>query len=114
MLAADLLARPLPHQRWKQVADNHDVLVRELRTRLPTWRIDPVDGGLNLWCHLTARNSEQLVRAAGSRGLLLASGHVFSPNGHGWGARLRLPFTARSDDLVRAAGILAEVAGEHP
>ncbi|SFG12636.1 DNA-binding transcriptional regulator, MocR family, contains an aminotransferase domain [Actinopolymorpha cephalotaxi] len=113
VLAADLLARPLPHQRWKRVADNHDLLLRELRTRLRTWRIDPVDGGLNLWCRLPAPKSEQLVRAAGSRGLLLATGHVFSPGGHGWGARLRLPFTAHSDDLVRAAGILAEVAGEH-
>jgi DNA-binding transcriptional MocR family regulator len=113
VLAADLLSRDLARERWTQVADNHDALLRELQTRLPTWRVDPVDGGLNLWCQLPTRNSEQLVRAAAGRGVLLASGHVFSPSGHGWGARLRLPFTARSADLIRAATILAEVADDH-
>lgn len=95
------------------MADNHDALLQELHTRLPTWQVDPVDGGLNLWCHLPVRNSDQLVRAAETRGLLLASGHVFSSTGHGWGARLRLPFTARPDDLRRAVAILAEVADDH-
>lgn len=114
VLAADLLGRPLPQHRWKQVAGHHDVLLHELHTHLPSWRVDPVDGGLNLWCRLPARSSEQLVRAAASRGVLLASGHVFSPTGHGWGARLRLPFTARSDDLVRAVRILAEAVDELP
>ena len=112
VLAADLLMRDLPPQRWTQLADSHDTLLHELHTRLPTWRVEPVDGGLNVWCRLPSRNSEQLVRAAARRGVLLASGHVFSPTGHGWGARLRLPFTAAAHDLVRAVTILAEVADE--
>lgn len=110
VLAADLLSRDLPPQRWSQLAGNHDTLLHELHTRLPDWQAETVDGGLNVWCRLPSRNSEHLVRAAARRGVLLASGHVFSSTGHGWGARLRLPFTAPPHELIRAATILAEVA----
>lgn len=109
VLAAHLLRQPLPQHRWNDVATKHDLLLTELRNHLPSWHIPAADGGLNLWCHLPTETCEQVVTAAAAQGLLLASGHVFSSAGYGWGARLRLPFTARSKHLRQAVAILTDI-----
>ncbi|WP_338892966.1 PLP-dependent aminotransferase family protein [Rhodococcus sovatensis] len=96
-----------------------DLLVSHMRAELPDWDFRIPDGGLSLWCSLPDGTSTQdVVRRAASRNLLLAAGTRFG-TGYAFDDKLRVPFTRPSGELGRAVRILAETssgaAGEgHP
>lgn len=108
-VAVELLGR-MPEiiaQRASHLRAGRDALAAALGELLPEWRVPPVAGGVSFWVELDAPLSAPLVMAARSRGLYLSAGARFAVEG-GHDRHLRVPFTAPADELVRAAGILAE------
>lgn len=94
-------------QRSELLRSGRDAAVAALREELPSWDVPDVHGGVSLWIELGAPLSSALVMEARSRGLLLTAGPRFSAEG-GHERHLRVPFTAPPDEMVRAAGVLAE------
>lgn len=82
---------------------------RTLVSALPHWQWTPPDGGLSLWCTGLRTPAEQLVRRAADRGIALRPGALFSPTGTGWPHALRIPLTARPDELQFALETLADL-----
>ncbi|RBY84160.1 PLP-dependent aminotransferase family protein [Blastococcus sp. TF02A-30] len=97
--------------------ERRDVLVDELRRRLPAWSVPLPAGGLVLWCRLPSARSRALVAAAEPLGLRLAAGPLFG-TGHALDDRLRLPWSQPPDVLRRAVELLvaadAAVGGGAP
>ncbi len=94
-------------QRSELLRAGRDALVQALRERLPSWDLPDVHGGVSLWIELGAPLSSALVIEARSRGVLLSAGPRFSVDG-GHERHLRVPFTAPAEEMVRAAGVLAD------
>jgi DNA-binding transcriptional MocR family regulator len=90
----------------RQLRERRDVLVGELRSRLPAWQVPEPAGGLVLWCGLPSARSRALVAAAERHGLRLAPGPLFG-TGHALDDRLRLPYSQPPDTLRAAVGLLA-------
>jgi DNA-binding transcriptional MocR family regulator len=101
----DGLDAALDEQR-QLLRDRRAVLVGELRSQLPDWRVTEPAGGLVLWCGLPSPRSRALVTAAERHGLRLASGPLFG-TGHALDDRLRLPYTHSPDVLRNAVTLLA-------
>ncbi|GAA1847511.1 PLP-dependent aminotransferase family protein [Microbacterium koreense] len=103
----------LPHlddiiaQRSAFLRAGREASVRALRAALPEWRVPQPNGGVSLWVELDAPLSSALVMDVRSRGLLLSAGPRFSVAG-GHDRHLRVPFTAATDDLLRAVDTLQE------
>jgi DNA-binding transcriptional MocR family regulator len=95
-------------QRAQLLREGRDAVTAELRARLPQWQVPDVDGGVALWVELDAPLSSGLVMAARGEGLYLSAGSRFAVEG-GYDRHLRVPFTAPSQTLVRAASILDRV-----
>ena len=87
----------------QQLRERRAVLVAELRSRLPAWRVPEPAGGLVLWCGLPSARSRALVAAAEAHGLRLAAGPLFG-TGHALDDRLRLPYTHPPDVLRTPVG----------
>lgn len=104
-LFADFAA--IASQRSALLRAGRDAVTDALGARLPDWRIPHAPGGVSLWIELDAPLSSALVMDVRSRGVLLSAGPRFSVDG-GHDRHLRVPFTAPPDDMVRAAGLLAE------
>lgn len=105
------LLRRMPEvlaQRALLLREGRDALVDALNAAVPAWNVPDVAGGVSVWVELDAPLSSGLVMAARSRGLHLSAGPRFSPDG-GHERHLRIPFTARPDDLRRATAILGDV-----
>jgi DNA-binding transcriptional MocR family regulator len=90
----------------QQLRCRRAVLIGELRSRLPAWRVPEPAGGLVLWCGLPSSRSRALVAAAERQGLRLASGPLFG-TGHALDDRLRLPYTHPPEVLRTAVALLA-------
>ena len=58
-----------------------DVLVRELRTRLPSWRFAEPAGGLSVWASLPTGSAEELAQIALRHGVAISAGTASSPHG---------------------------------
>lgn len=97
-------------QRSHLLRQGRDAATQAIREVLPSWRVPDAHGGVSLWIELDAPLSSALVMDVRSRGLLLSAGPRFSVEG-GHDRHLRVPFTASPEELVRAAGILAESWG---
>lgn len=90
----------------QQLRERRAVLLGELRSRLPAWRVPEPAGGLVLWCGLPSPRSRALVAAAEGHGLRLAPGPLFG-TGHALDDRLRLPYTHAPEVLRAAVALLA-------
>ncbi len=94
-------------QRSQLLRSGRDAVVEALRPALPSWGVPDVRGGVSLWIELDAPLSSALVMEARSRGVLLSAGPRFSVEG-GHERHLRVPFTSPPEEMVRAAGVLAD------
>lgn len=93
-------------RRW--LRSQRDVLVAGMRAELPEWTFRVPDGGLSLWCALPdGLSSQDVVRRAATRDLLLAAGTRFG-TGYAFDDRIRLPFTRPADELTAAVRVLAD------
>ncbi len=90
-----------------RLREQRDALAAALRERLPAWTFTPPSGGLAMWCTLPRPVAVPLAAEAERRGVVLAPGPLFAPQG-GYAAHVRIPFTRPTDELVRAVGLLAE------
>ncbi len=99
--------------RREQLADSRAALVSALATQLPSWRFRVPAGGLSLWCELPRPVSTALTTAARERGLQLAPGPLFAPEG-GLERYLRLPFTQSPETMTEAVRRLAAAWAEIP
>ncbi len=108
-IATSLLARfdDIVQQRSQLLRTGRDALVEALHASVPSWAVPDVHGGVSLWMELGAPLSSALVMQARTRGLLLTAGPRFSVEG-GHDRHLRVPFTAPPEELIVAAGVLAE------
>ncbi len=94
--------------RRRQLEESRTALVAAIATRLPSWRYRVPAGGLSLWCELPRPASSALAAAASARGVRLAPGPVFAPEG-GLERFVRVPFTRPAEELTQAVDRLAEV-----
>jgi len=94
-------------QRADLLRRGRDALAGALRDRLPEWEVPDVEGGVALWVGIGEPVSGPLVMAARARGLYLSAGSRFAVEG-GHDRRLRVPFTAPPQTLVRAVDVLHE------
>lgn len=95
----------LAHQRAR-LRERRDHLTAALARTLPAWELHPPQGGLALWCRLPAPLSTALTVAAERRGVLLAAGSSFAPDG-GLERFLRLPFNRPPEQLDEAVERIA-------
>lgn len=98
----DLLA-----QRLGQLRASRDAALDALARELPDWSVRRPSGGLHLWCELPGALSSALVAKAEDRGVMLAAGPEFAPEG-GFDRFVRIPFTQPAEVLTDAVGRLAE------
>ncbi len=84
-----------------------DALTEAVRDQLPQWRFRRPTGGLSLWCELPEPRAAELAARAEERGVILAPGPVFAPEG-GLNGNLRIPYTRPVDDLHQAVAALAD------
>jgi DNA-binding transcriptional MocR family regulator len=99
--------------RREQLAESRAALVSALATQLPSWRFRVPAGGLSLWCELPRPVSTALAAAARVRGVQLAPGPLFAPEG-GLERFLRLPFTQSPETMTEAVERLAAAWAELP
>jgi DNA-binding transcriptional MocR family regulator len=99
--------------RREQLAASRAALVSALATELPAWRFRIPAGGLSLWCELPRPASSALTAAARERGVQLAPGPLFAPEG-GLERYLRVPFTHSPETLTEVVGRLAAAWAELP
>ena len=100
-------------QHRARLREQRDALVTAVRTALPDWSFRVPAGGLSLWCELPRPVSSSLVLAAEQRGVRLAAGPLFAPEG-GLDRFVRLPFSQPAARLEQAVDRLAEAWGELP
>jgi len=103
-LAAAHLVNDLPGPLPARVAalrENRDTLLDLVRGHLPGWQPERPDGGLSLWCRLSAPVSTALAVLAPDFGIRLAAGPRFGVGG-AFEHYLRLPFTLPPEQLETA------------
>ena len=108
LVAADVLGNgaDLLAHRHDQLRESRAAAHAALAEHLPQWEPTHPRGGLNLWCRLPAPLSSELAPHAAARGVLLAPGPSFAPEG-GLNSYLRIPFSQPADILLDAVGRLA-------
>ncbi len=99
--------------RREQLAESRAALVSALATQLPSWRFRVPAGGLSIWCELPRPVSTELSAAARKRGVQLAPGPLFAPEG-GLERFLRMPFTQSPETMTEAVDRLAAAWAELP
>ncbi|HEY0217296.1 MAG TPA: PLP-dependent aminotransferase family protein [Cellulomonas sp.] len=108
LVATELLAQgdvPVEARR-AELRSGRDLLVGLLRDRLPQWTFAVPRGGQSLWVDLGAPVSSALSALALAHGVRVAPGPAFGVDG-AMEDRLRLPYTAPEEALVRAVDGLA-------
>lgn len=90
-----------------RLREQRDALAAAVRDRLPEWRFRTPAGGLALWCELPDPVAPALAAEADARGVALAPGPMFSPDG-GYDRFIRIPWTLPAEALVTAVDRLAE------
>ncbi|MFF0910198.1 PLP-dependent aminotransferase family protein [Microbacterium enclense] len=94
-------------QRGQVLREGRDALRSALQRRFPEWIVPSAAGGVSLWVNIGEPVSGPLVMNARSRGLYLSAGSRFAIDG-GHDRRLRVPFTAPAETLVRAVDLLRD------
>jgi DNA-binding transcriptional MocR family regulator len=84
-----------------RLREQRDALIAALHAELPEWTFRRPSGGMALWCRLPAAGATALVDEAERRGVLMAAGPAFAPEG-GLDRYLRFPFTVPVHDLEEA------------
>ncbi|MGO4258370.1 MocR-like transcription factor YczR [Marmoricola sp. RAF53] len=109
LVTADLLRNgaPLLAQKRALLRESREAALDALAVHLPAWQVRRPAGGLSLWCELPAAHSTDLLPRAADRGVLLAPGPSFAPEG-GLDRFLRVPFTQPAHVLTAAIERLAE------
>jgi DNA-binding transcriptional MocR family regulator len=97
-----LLGKRLRQLRWSREA-----ALDALGRHLPDWQVQRPSGGLHLWCALPEPVSSAMVVRAEERGVVLAAGPEFAPEG-GLDRFVRIPFAQPADLLAEAIARLAE------
>jgi len=115
-----LLEDPLPtlEGHRARLREQRDALVAAVGDQLPEWRFRVPAGGLSLWCELPGPGRGlALADEAERRGVIIAPGPVFAPEG-GLDRFVRIPYTRRVEDLDEAVRRIADawavVAGRRP
>lgn len=90
-----------------RLREQRDALVAEVRRALPGWAFHAPAGGLALWCRLPRPSATALAAEAERRGVIVAPGPVFAPEG-GLDTFVRVPWTRPAEELRWVAGRLAE------
>ncbi len=98
---------PLIALHRERLLRQRDALAGALTERLPDWRFRLPEGGLALWCALPRPVAVPLADEAERRGVVVAPGPVFAPEG-GYAAHVRIPFTRPPAELASAVERLAE------
>jgi DNA-binding transcriptional MocR family regulator len=107
LVATRLLAdRQLLTQRLRGLRASRDAAIEALAACLPEWSVNRPPGGLCLWCRLPEPLSSALVARAEDRGVLLAAGPEFAPEG-GLDRFLRIPYAQPAEVLTDAIARLA-------
>jgi len=96
----------LLRQRTRELRSQRDHLAAGLRQD-SAWSFTTPPGGLWLWLHLAQTSGDALAAQAAAAGLAVLPGSTFSPDGTP-GNYLRVPFTAPSGTLDKAAGLLRD------
>lgn len=91
----------------RRLREQRDALAAALATHLPDWTFRLPEGGMALWCHLPSGSATALSREVERRGVLLAPGPSFAPEG-GLDRFVRLPYAIAADHLVEAVRRIAE------
>ena len=94
-------------KRLRQLRHSRDAALDALARHLPDWQVDRPGGGLHLWCAMPEPASSALVARAEERGVVLAAGPEFAPEG-GLDRFVRIPFAQPADLLTEAIARLAE------
>lgn len=116
LVVVELLKDPAPvlATHRARLRELRDTLVTAVRDALPDWRFRVPDGGLALWCELPGPGRGlgiALADAAERRGVILAPGPIFAPDG-GLDRFVRFPYTRREDELLLAVERVAEAWDE--
>ncbi|WP_067970331.1 aminotransferase-like domain-containing protein [Nocardiopsis trehalosi] len=116
LAAHHLLGSPdwavLRDRRRAELAARHGRLRAELARRLPDWTATRAEGGQTVWVRLPRGDAASFAQVALRRGVALLPGGVLAPGGAG-DDRLRVPFLAPEETLVRAVELLAAAWGEY-
>lgn len=109
LAAAELLRRSpgLTPARARGLRDRRDALGDALTRHCPEWTFRLSRGGLALWCALPAEGASALAAQAGTVGVRVVPGPVFSVDGLGLQRFVRLPYTLAERDLREAVERLA-------
>lgn len=106
---------PLLDAHRDRLREQRDALIDAVGERLPDWRFRRPSGGMVLWCELPEATATAVAAEVERRGVLVAPGPVFSPDG-GLGRFLRIPWVRPVEELRtavdRLADAVAEVAGQ--
>jgi DNA-binding transcriptional MocR family regulator len=94
-------------QRLRQLRCSRDAAMEALARQLPDWLVQRPGGGLFLWCTLPEPVSSALVAKAEERGVVLAAGPEFAPEG-GLDRFVRIPYTQPPEVLTDAIARLAD------
>ncbi|WP_369047313.1 PLP-dependent aminotransferase family protein [Sinomonas sp. P10A9] len=113
LIGAELLAHEdlLVAERRAWLGEGLAALTTALSTHLPEWTVPVPDGGMAVWADCSPHSSSRLVMASRAHGVALTAGPRFGVDG-AFEHRLRLPFTARPDELRAAVEALAQAAGD--
>ena len=96
-------------ERRRLLCERRDALAGLLREHCPDWTFAVPDGGLSLWCRLSAPVSTRIAAVAQNFGVRVAPGSFFTPHG-GLERYLRVPYTQPVDVLGEAVRRLAAAA----
>lgn len=103
----------LVQRRIAQLRHHRDVLVHELRERLPQWEVPVPDGGTSVWVGLGAPISSALSLFGLTRGVSIIAGPKFGVDG-AFERFIRIPYTGHVDELVRGVHLLEDTARSLP
>ncbi|MDO8120357.1 PLP-dependent aminotransferase family protein [Isoptericola sp. b490] len=92
-------------ERRAELRTRRDALVEAIERALP-WQVAVPAGGLSVWVDLGAPLSSALAAVAPRHGVRVTPGSAFGVDG-GFETRLRLPFAAPAEHLVRGVTALA-------
>ena len=111
-----LLEDPVPvlTEHRTRLREQRDCLVAAIRDALPDWSFRVPEGGLSLWIELPGPGRGlgiALADAAERRGVIIAPGPVFAPDG-GLDRFVRIPYTRREEELRLAVERIAQAWDE--
>lgn len=110
LIATEALAEfdALLAERCELARTRRSTLAAALQRKLPGWRYGTPAGGLVLWTQMPHAIATSLMVLAREHGLALTPGPRYAADGL-LERYLRLPFTARPDELESAIALIAEI-----